>query len=135
MIKMSTKDTASDSSPPAIRVEQRKVDDHAIVLAIHGELDLATAPTLKWSLLDVLGAGYSQLVLDLSGVGFMDSTAIGVLVGVKRNLAAGQRLAIASLQPTVLKIFEITGLDGSFRIASTVEDALSDVRSEGHPAA
>jgi anti-sigma B factor antagonist len=135
MLKMSTNETASDSSSPAIRVEQRQVDDHAIVLAIHGELDLATAPTLKWRLLDVLEAGYRQLVLDLSGVGFMDSTAIGVLVGIKRNLAAGQRLAIAGLQPDVLKIFEITGLDGSFRIASNVEDALSDVRSEGHSAA
>jgi anti-sigma B factor antagonist len=135
MIKMSTKATVSDSSSPAIEVRQREVDEHTIVLAIDGELDLATAPALKWSLLDVLEAGYSQLVLDLSGVGFMDSTAIGVLVGIKRQLVAGQRLAIASLQADVLKIFEVTGLDGSFHIASNVEDALSAARHEGHLAA
>jgi anti-sigma B factor antagonist len=132
---MSTKPTASDSAPPAIAVQEREVDDHTIVLAINGELDLATAPALKFRLLDALGAGFSQLVLDLSGVGFMDSTAIGVLVGIKRHLHDGERLAIASLQPDVLKIFEVTGLDGSFHIAPNVDDALSAVRGEGHLAA
>jgi anti-sigma B factor antagonist len=131
---MSTKPTASDSTSPALEVQQREVDDHTIVLVIGGELDLATAPALKWRLLDVLEAGYSQLVLDLSGVGFMDSTAIGVLVGIKRHLTDGQRLAIANLQPDVLNIFEVTGLDGSFHIAASVEDALS-ARGPGHLAA
>jgi anti-sigma B factor antagonist len=132
---MSTKATVPDSPPPGIAVQQREVDERTVVLAIVGELDLATAPALKFKLLDALGAGYSQLVLDLSGVSFMDSTAIGVLVGVKRHFSGGEQLVLASLQPDVLKIFEVTGLDGSFQITSNVDAALSDVGGKGPDAA
>jgi anti-anti-sigma factor len=119
---------ASGSSPPMIDIRQRELDDHTIVVTIDGDLDVATAPTLKWRLVDALEAGYRHLVLDLSGVGFMDSTAIGVLVGVKRHLQAGGQLAIASPLPDVQKIFEVTGLDASFHISSSVEDAVAEVR-------
>jgi anti-sigma B factor antagonist len=132
---VSTKATVSDSTPPGIAVQQREVDGRTVVVAIAGELDLATAPALKFKLLDALGAGYTRLVLDLSGVSFMDSTAIGVLVGVKRHFTGGEQLVLASLQPDVLKIFEVTGLDGSFQIASSVEAALSNAGGEGPVAA
>jgi anti-sigma B factor antagonist len=128
---MLTHATASDSSPPTIEIRQRELDDHTIVVEIDGELDVATAPTLKWRLVDALESGGRHLVLDLSGVSFMDSTAIGVLVGVKRHLQAGGRLAIASPLPDVQKIFEVTGLDASFHISSTVDDALTQVRAGG----
>src|SRR5437588_6187572 len=91
---------SNTSSPPqpdhtAFRISSREVDKHTSVIAIEGELDLASAPNLKWTLVDLFRAGYSQVVLDLSQVGFMDSTALGVLIGLDRNLNAGERIAIA----------------------------------------
>jgi anti-sigma B factor antagonist len=106
------------------------LDERTRVIEIEGELDLARAPDLKWILLDALEAGATQLVLDLSRVTFIDSTAIGVLIGVNRSLEVGSRLAIASLQPQVMRIFEVSGMGDVFAIFAKVDDALAHVRGQ-----
>jgi anti-sigma B factor antagonist len=119
-------------SPPAkvaFAISQRQLDARTSVVNVEGELDLASAPSLKWTLADVFGAGASQVVLDLLRVTFIDSTALGVLVGVHRNLDAGSRLAIACSHPDVLNIFELTGLDTTFEIFSSFEEALAHART------
>jgi anti-sigma B factor antagonist len=117
----------ADSSEPssiAFAISQRELDGRTSVLAVEGELALFSAPKLKWALTDVLGAGYSQVVLDFSRVTFIDSTALGVLVGVQRSPNPPARLAIVCAHTDVLRIFELTGLDGTFDIFSTFADAL-----------
>ena len=113
-------------------IVQREHEQHASVVSVEGELDLSTAPRLKWALLDALDTGHSQLVLDLSLTTFMDSTALGVLVGVKRKLDSDQRLAVVCAGPDVLKIFEYAGMDEAFAIFSTLNEALAFV--QGHAA-
>lgn len=100
------------------------------VVSVEGELDLSTAPRLKRMLHDAQHAGAVRLVADLTQVTFMDSTALGVLVGVKKGLEgdASSRLAIACAQTNVLRIFEFSGLDGAFAIFPTLEEALAHVR-------
>jgi anti-sigma B factor antagonist len=114
-------------APAAFAVIRRELDEHTGVLSVEGELDLASAPSLKWALTDLLGAGYNRVVVDLSLVSFIDSTALGVLVGIKRNLSPDARLAIACAHPDVLNIFELTGLDATFDIFPSFEDALAHV--------
>ncbi|MGH2904101.1 MAG: STAS domain-containing protein [Solirubrobacteraceae bacterium] len=109
-------------------ISQRELDRRTRVLAVEGELDLASAPRLKWALSDVLGAGYSQVVLDLAGVTFIDSTALGVLIGVQRRRDVPARLGIVCVHPNVLRIFELSGLDGMFDIFSTFDAALAYAR-------
>jgi anti-sigma B factor antagonist len=124
----------SESSRAAFGISSRELDKRTSVIAITGELDLASAPELKWTLVDLLRGGYSQLVLDLSNVSFMDSTALGVLIGLDRNLNAGERIAIASPRPSVAKIFELTGLDTAFNIFANVDEALEYARGRVAPA-
>jgi anti-sigma B factor antagonist len=112
----------------AFAISQREIDGRMCALTVEGELDLATAPRLKWALTDVLGAGCSQVVLDLSRVTFIDSTALGVLVGVQRRLDAPARLAIVGAHSDVLRILELSGLDGMFDVFSTFDDARAYVR-------
>ena len=107
-----------------------EVDERTVVIAVEGELDLAAAPHLKWALVDQFGAGRSQLVLDLSAVTFMDSTALGVLIGIDRNLSHGERLAIACPQPDVAKIFELTGLYAALKIFDELGDAVAYVQGK-----
>jgi anti-sigma B factor antagonist len=122
--------TRSQPSSAAFGILQRELDKRTSVISIEGELDLSTAPRLKWILIETLEAGHSELVVDLSSTTFIDSTALGVLVGVKRSLAVGARLAIVCSRPAVLKIFELSGLDGAFAIFSTLDEALAYTR--GH---
>jgi anti-sigma B factor antagonist len=97
------------------------------VISVEGELDLSTAPRLKWMLIDSLQAGQSRLVVDLSQTSFMDSTALGVLVAINRSLQdAG--LAIVCPSATVLRIFELSGMDSVFAIFATLEQALAHAR-------
>lgn len=112
----------------AFAISQRELDGSTCALAVEGELELASAPRLKWALTDALGAGYSQVVLDLSRVTFIDSTALGVLVGIQRGLDASARLVIAGAHTQVLRIFELSGLYGMFDIFSTFDDALAYAR-------
>jgi len=106
-------------------INERKLDEVSMLIAVEGELDLATAPRLKWPLVDAIDAGARVLIVDLSGVTFMDSTALGVLIGVRRTLKLGSRLAIVCTDPEVLKIFEISGLDAVFQIFPTFDEAHS----------
>jgi anti-sigma B factor antagonist len=131
---LSRVDTANRSQPSTapFGILQRELDKRTSVISIEGDLDLSTAPRLKWMLLETLEAGHSELVVDLSSTIFMDSTALGVLVGVKRSLAVGAQLAIVCTRPAVLKIFELSGLDGAFAIFSTLDEALTYTR--GHTA-
>jgi len=115
--------------PDAFDIARRELDDRTSVIAIEGDLDLSTAPQLKWMLLDSLEAGHSQLVVDLSQATFMDSTALGVLIGVNRSLDIGARLAIVCDRANLLKIFELSGMDGAFAIFSTLQDALAHAQA------
>ena len=101
----------------------------ASLLSVEGDLDLASAPSLKWALADVQSAQGHHVVVDLSKVGFIDSTALGVLVGAKRRLSATARLAIVCADANVLRIFELTGLLGTFELFSTLELALESARA------
>jgi anti-sigma B factor antagonist len=122
--------TAEDPSAGAIAfgVSQLELDERTSVLSVEGELDLSSAPSLKWALGDVLDASRSHVVVDLSRVTFIDSTALGVLVGAQRSFAAGTRLAVVCTHAAVLRIFEMTGLDGTFHIFPTLDSALDYVR-------
>lgn len=122
--------SASQASPRPFAIYKRELDERTSVVSVEGELDLSTAPQLKWMLLDSLESEGAQVVADLSLVSFMDSTALGVLVGAQRKLAADTRLAIVCESEKVLQIFEFSGIDSAFAIFPTLAEALAHVRSE-----
>jgi anti-sigma B factor antagonist len=97
------------------------------VLAVSGELDMATAPAVRERLHALLAEGHDRLIVDLDNVGFLDSTALGVLVGVlKRVRTQDGDLRLVCNQPRVLKVFEITRLDQAFTIRASVDAAVAE---------
>jgi anti-sigma B factor antagonist len=105
----------------------------AFVISLSGEVDLYTAPEFKQQLLEVIGQGAKDVVVDFSNTTFIDSTTLGVLVGgVKRLRPNGGQLSLVSADRNITKIFEITGLDKVFPIHATRDEALAQVgQTEG----
>lgn len=93
---------------------------------VAGELDLATAPVLRERLVARLTSGHPNLVVDLTDVGFIDSTGLGVIVGLlKRARTLGGDLRLVCPGASVRRVFEITALDRTFALAATVAEALA----------
>ena len=101
---------------------EEKVAGALPVIAVSGEIDVATAPQLRECLHRVIVQGDATIVLDLLGVTFLDSTALGVLVGaLKRCRELGGELHVVVADSRIMKIFEITGLTNVFTIADSLQ--------------
>lgn len=95
----------------SLRTERN--DSERLVLFVGGEIDAFTAPQLKDSLFALLQeADVNQVVvLDLAGVGYMDSTGVGVLIAaLKTSKARSLQLILESVPPRIERLFKITGL-------------------------
>ena len=109
-------------------VKTDKVGEGRYVISLSGEVDLYTAPEFKQQLLEVIGQGGKEVVVDFSGTTFIDSTTLGVLVGgVKRLRTNDGQLSLVCSDRNITKIFEITGLDKVFTIYPTREEAVAAV--------
>jgi anti-sigma B factor antagonist len=105
-----------------VQVDQR--DGWAVVRA-SGDLDLTTAPRLREAVVGVVVGGQPLVVLDLQAVDFIDSTGLGVLVGLlKRTRSQGGDLRLVSTRPSLRKVLELTALDRALPLAAGVEQAI-----------
>jgi anti-sigma B factor antagonist len=119
--------TVTPSGLPRLHVTHRDLEVGVCLVAIEGEVDLASAPALKSALVELVAAGTARFVLDLSGAPYMDSTGLGVLVGVQRRLPAGGVIAVAGAQPSLRDLFTLTGLDRTFKLFGTVDEAVAEL--------
>jgi anti-sigma B factor antagonist len=100
--------------------------DGRLVIRVAGDVDIDTAPSLRYAVRELLEQGRRDLVVDLSGVDFIDSTGLGVLVGaLKDTQHSGGTLELICTQRRMLNLLHLTGLDEAF----TVHDA--DIASAG----
>ena len=98
------------------------------VLTVSGEIDLFTAPDVRAAASAALDEGAQRIVVDLADVRFLDSTGLGVLIGIMKRLRpAGGSLAIVNTNPATATTFSITGLDDVLRIVPTRDAALAAV--------
>jgi len=93
-------------------------------LTLTGEIDVYTAPSLKKELVELIEGGCSNVIVDLEGVAFIDSSGLGVLVsGLRRARERDGSVRIVCSRDSVLKIFRITGLDKVFPIFPNIAEA------------
>ncbi|MDZ7578574.1 MAG: STAS domain-containing protein [Candidatus Nanopelagicales bacterium] len=105
-------------------IETRDVGDQTIV-AVTGELDVYTAPDFEACLEELVKAGKTKLVIDLTGVSFLDSTGLGVMVkALKWVREAGGRLRVVADEDRIARVFRITGLDDVLALSPALDQAL-----------
>lgn len=108
--------------PPVAGVERR---GDAVVVVLAGELDLYNAQELRDTLVAESAGGPGRLVVDLSRVAFIDSTALGVLIEARSKLANRGAFFLAAPALETRRALEISGLDRHFGLHETVDDALA----------
>ncbi|MFD4232081.1 STAS domain-containing protein [Streptomyces sp. NPDC058545] len=94
------------------------------VVEVDGELDLHTSPMVREAVIRLLGEGHRHFVLDLCFVPFMDSLGLGMVVAItKRIREHGGSLRITCTPGRIVRVFEISGLQASYEIYHSPEDA------------
>jgi anti-sigma B factor antagonist len=96
----------------------------ARVVRLRGELDLYNSARVREALSDACTGDPERLVIDLSAVEFIDSTALGVLIEVRKNLSDRRTFILAAPGPEARRALEISGLDRHFTLRGSVQEAL-----------
>lgn len=101
-------------------------DGEAVIFRLCGSLDIATSPAVRAALLE--GAdGKHELVVDLTGLEFLDSTGLGALIGAQRRaLEQGGSVRLVINEGPIARLLNITGLVRVFSVYHSLEAALSD---------
>ena len=113
---------------PKFELSDADAEGGAHVVELQGEIHVTTAPRLAEHLTSAIERGKTAIVLDMGGVEFIDSTGLTVLLNALR--LAGQRdgrLALVCTNPTVLRLFQITGLENTFDMFGDRAEAIAHV--------
>jgi anti-sigma B factor antagonist len=121
----STVDEHGIRPPSVFAIEAREPVGEIAVLALSGELDLAAAPALRERLAEARATGARGLVLDMAEVTFLDSSALREILRADAALRTdGVPLVLATVQPAVERLLELTRTTGMLAVAPTLEAAL-----------
>jgi anti-anti-sigma factor len=115
-------DTAGIREDPVTGIER---NDSAVVVSLAGELDLYNAHEVRDALLECAAEAPERLVVDLSGVKFIDSTALGVLIEARTRMENRRGFLLAAPGLETRRALEISGLDRHFTVHDSLDSALA----------
>lgn len=118
--ELHTRQPHDDLTPDegVVTFNRRSVSADSCVLEICGDLDIAVAGLLGHELDELLDLGAAQVAVDLSGVQFMDSSALSALVQAReRARDRAQQFVLLRPSPACAKVLNITGLDRVFGVS------------------
>ncbi len=114
-----------DDRPP-FRVELLRHSDQVAVVVLEGEVDIYSAHQFEEALLRGISEGATRVIIDLVEVAFIDSTALGVMVGGLRAIGTPEgTLDIICCDESIASIFEITKLNRIMRMYRSRDEALA----------
>src|ERR671936_2184128 len=131
MPRLSSRSYARRMSLDEFRATVASLTRELALVSLSGELDLYTAERVRAGIHEAGAVGADTVVIDLSEISFIDSTALGVLVQeTKRLEGRGHSLVLVTNDPRTLRVFEVTGLDRVLRTFATLHDALSQLEPD-----
>jgi anti-sigma B factor antagonist len=102
--------------------------DGIAVLTVGGEIDLVTAPALEEAISGVVATGPAALVVDLSAVDFLASAGLKLLAATHEKMGESAQFAVVARGPTTRRPIHLTGLDKTFSVYPTLDDALTGLQ-------
>lgn len=109
-----------------LRIENGTIDGWLCRIAVTGELDAYTAPSLQEAMTEALEGGAAWLVVDLGTAEYIDSVGLGILIGgVKRAGAREGDLAVACPRANVRRVFEVSGTMDLLNVRDDLPSAVS----------
>ncbi|MSO85570.1 MAG: anti-sigma factor antagonist [Rhodospirillales bacterium] len=107
---------------------QIKENDGALVIALEGDVDLKTSPDARKILLDAVGRNL-PIVVDLSGVQYIDSSGVASLIeAFQKARKTGRKFVLAAVSDSALRVLNLARMDKVFAICSNVAEGLAKVR-------
>ncbi len=104
-----------------------KVENQTALLSIAGEVDMCSSPEARKEIAALVKKEIPRIVIDLSGVGYMDSSGVATLIeGLQMCNKYDGKLVVAGLRDNVREVFELTKLDKIFEIYEDAEAALTE---------
>lgn len=97
------------------------------IMTLKGEIDIYTAPKLKEQLNELVGESKADVIVDLKGVTYMDSTGLGTFVsGLKHAKESDAKLKLIRANDRLIRLFQVTGLDSVIDVQSIEEGDIND---------
>jgi anti-sigma B factor antagonist len=115
-------------STDTLSIDVRATGDGSIQLfSLGGSLDIATSPSLRAALLSAAEGEKHEIIVDLTGLEFLDSTGLGALIGAhKRASEHHGSVRLVAQEGQILRLLRITGLLDVFAVYPSVDSALAD---------
>lgn len=105
-------------------IATREINEYVVITAQTDRLDVVNMNEMKEAMLAVVEAGSHRVVIDLSGVSFIDSSGLSSLISLLKRLnTVGGSLRLCGLQEQPRELFQITQLNKLFKIVDTCEEA------------
>jgi anti-sigma B factor antagonist len=102
----------TDDGDLLLPIEVVQLSDEVVTVLVRGEVDLIESGELRAVLADACSGNHRTVIVDLSGVGFIGSSGMGVLAQQYHDLAAeGRTLQVSGCPARLRRAFEVTGLD------------------------
>jgi anti-sigma B factor antagonist len=115
-------DTTEPLREPPVRGTERRGE--TVVVRLGGELDLYNAEEVRAALAQAIDSGTERIVVDMSEVEFVDSTALGVLIETRSRIGR-DGLLLAAPQPETRRTLQVSGLDRHLPVHDSVDEALA----------
>jgi anti-anti-sigma factor len=107
----------------AIQEEKR---DNLLVLHLNGKLDALSSPSSEKKIFDFIHEGYSHLILDFSGVDYISSAGLRMLLSTNRKAKSVQgKIVLCCVQKDALEVLTMTGFDRILEMTTTLDEAIA----------
>ena len=105
-----------------MKLESERRGEIIVIRALDDRIDAAGAIQFKERMREIIEEPSDRVVLDMSNVGFLDSSGLGAVVAVMKALGPIRRLELSGLTPTVEKVFRLTRMDSVFIIHKSLPE-------------